>query len=137
MELVGRKGLSRDRLFYAATLERNRSTEERSSAAWRERSFAERRIKSAERVAFSFAAAVPAMPRATFAVPAAACRTLSVISAAAAFCRFTALAIVAVKASISFMTCAIAATLSAARLVAGLTPAILGGISSAGLAGRM
>src|SRR5215212_9371297 len=35
---------------------------------------------------------VPAMPRATFAVPAAACRALSVISAAAAFCRFTALA---------------------------------------------
>src|SRR3954451_4597920 len=124
--MIGETGGREATLFYAATLERNRSTDDRNSAAWLARSLAERSIKSAERFAFSFAAAVPAMPRATFAVP--------VISAAAAFCRLTALAMVAVNASISLMMAAIAATFSAARLVANCTSAIWDDISSVALA---
>ena len=58
----------------------------------------------------------------------------SVISAAAAFCWFTALAIAAVKVSISSMTAVMAPTLSTARLVAYCTSVICEDISSVAFA---
>jgi hypothetical protein len=57
---------------YAATFARKRSTEARSCVAWLERSWAVARTMSAERLALSVASAVPAMLRATCAVPLAA-----------------------------------------------------------------
>ena len=66
------KGGSVSRPFSCRTLDRKRSTDERSSVACRDRSRAELSTMSAERLVVSLAAAVPAMPRATLAVPSAA-----------------------------------------------------------------
>src|SRR4051794_10932113 len=121
-------------LVHAATFDRKRSTDDRKLAACSDRSRAVARTRSAERLVFSVAVAVPAMLRATLSVPAAACPIFLEISIVAAFCWLTAAAIVDVKLSISAMIDAMAPTLSTACLVADCTSAIWEDISSVALA---
>src|SRR5256885_3824004 len=102
----------------AATLARKRSTDERSCAACCDRSFAVASTMSAERLVFSVASAVPAMLRATLAVPVAAWPMLRVISLAAAFCSCTAAEIAAGERSVMTMMGVVGPALLSRRSVA-------------------